>query len=88
MLSGVYAASADVYSFGITVSVLFGKHPFDLNTLELAYQVEAALRSDLKPILPSDMPKELAKLVLQCIAKNPNSRPDFVTIVQILKVIT
>ncbi|MGI9077832.1 MAG: protein kinase domain-containing protein, partial [Gemmatimonadaceae bacterium] len=67
---------ADIYSLGcLGYELLTGKPPFadqELHRLTIAHAVEVPV-----PIGPGrpDVPRQLADLVMQCLEKNPNARP-------------
>ena len=69
---------ADVYSFGITCSVILsGQEPYqDLNYGEVRPAVVAGLR----PELPRATPIKLQKLLEKCWHEDPNERPSFLQI--------
>eukprot|EP01113_Clastostelium_recurvatum_P006593 TRINITY_DN12994_c0_g1_i1.p1 TRINITY_DN12994_c0_g1~~TRINITY_DN12994_c0_g1_i1.p1 ORF type:complete len:222 (+),score=40.64 TRINITY_DN12994_c0_g1_i1:3-668(+) len=74
----VYSAKSDVFSFGVLMwEILARKQPHhDLRSDEAGIAVCAGQRLS---ILPS-FPRDLASLMHQCWATNPDDRPDFAAI--------
>lgn len=69
---------ADVYSFGITCSVILsGQEPYQdiLHT-----EVRSAVVGGKRPELPSATPLKLRRLLERCWHKDPNERPSFLEI--------
>lgn len=66
-------ASTDVYSLGIVAyECLAGKRPF---TGESQVAIAMAQINDTPPPLPDDIPDPVQRLVLACLAKDPDDRP-------------
>ncbi len=66
-------ASTDIYSLGIVAyECLAGKRPF---TGESQVAIAMAQINDTPPPLPDDVPLPVQRLVLACLAKDPNERP-------------
>jgi len=65
--------STDIYSLGIVAyECLAGKRPF---TGESQVAIAMAQINDAPPPLPSDVPEPVQRLVLACLAKDPQGRP-------------
>ena len=74
---------ADVYSFGITCSVILcGEEPYkDIHFGE----VRSAVAGGKRPELPSMTPPKLRRLLEKCWHKDPNERPTFLEIGKALR---
>lgn len=79
-----YSKKVDVYSFGIVLWELVTRLvPYqDMTPVQVAY---AVVNKNLRPTIPDDCPTELADLMEQCWKDNPERRPNFYQIVQILE---
>lgn len=72
----------DVYAYGLIVLLLFGGKiqtglpPFVIMTRKMKGE---------NPTIPPNVPKYLAKMILKCWSLDPNQRPSFDEIVEILK---
>jgi len=79
----LYSFPADVYSFALVCYVLLSRRlPFDDCTpLQAAMSVA---RSDSRPKLPANLPKNIADLIQQCWNKDPARRLDFEQVTQLL----
>jgi len=65
--------STDIYSLGIVAyECLAGKRPF---TGESQVAIAMAQINDAPPPLPDDVPQPVQRLVLACLAKDPQGRP-------------
>lgn len=75
-----YSFPADVYSFALVCYVLLSKRPpfDDCTPLQAAL---AVARQDLRPRLPSNLPRSLTDLIVASWNKDPAKRPDFESIV-------
>ncbi|CAL9102046.1 unnamed protein product [Musa acuminata var. zebrina] len=77
-----YNHKVDVYSFAIVLwELLHNRLPFEgMSNLQAAYAVA------FKNVRPSadDLPEELASILTSCWKEDPNSRPNFSQIVQML----
>jgi len=73
----------DVYSFGITLYEIvthLDPHPTLTNQ-----EVVNNIQNGLRPSIPSDCPKTLEVMMRMCWEANPNNRPTFTQILEILK---
>ncbi|MCB1273342.1 MAG: serine/threonine protein kinase [Leucobacter sp.] len=65
--------STDIYSLGIVAyEALAGRRPF---TGESQVAIAMAQINDTPPPLPADVPEPVQRLVLACLAKDPQGRP-------------
>ncbi|WP_084028510.1 serine/threonine-protein kinase [Candidatus Rhodoluna planktonica] len=66
--------STDIYSLGIVAyEALAGKRPF---TGESQMAIAMAQINEAPPALPDDVDPRVANLVMSCLAKKPNQRPE------------
>ncbi|ETO29225.1 Kelch repeat-containing protein [Reticulomyxa filosa] len=78
-----YSTKSDVYSFGITLwELLTGQEPYaDVDPVNTAVEV---LVSQKRPKMYETIPPKIQKLMKRCWDSDPNTRPDFAEIIQIL----
>ncbi len=91
MLTGNYSSKSDVFSFGILLGEIWGKHPFD-HFSQFHSNTAILVALEKKLIVPSfpqkPCPDEISKLISQCIAWEAEERPNFEEITQrLLKVV-
>ncbi|KAL5203092.1 hypothetical protein ABZP36_014044 [Zizania latifolia] len=79
-----YGRKVDVYSFGLLLwELVSGSIPYEeMTPLQAAF---AVVNKNLRPIIPSSCPAPLRVLIEQCWSCQPEKRPEFCQIVQILK---
>ncbi|XP_006646318.1 serine/threonine/tyrosine-protein kinase HT1-like [Oryza brachyantha] len=79
-----YGRKVDVYSFGLILWEMFtGSVPYeDLNPFQAAF---AVFDKNERPVIPSSCPAALRLLIEQCWTSQPDKRPEFWQIVQILE---
>ncbi|GLT33201.1 hypothetical protein SLA2020_078060 [Shorea laevis] len=77
-----YNHKVDAYSFAIVLwELIHNKLPFEgMSNLQAAY---AAAFKNVRPSA-DDLPKDLASIVTSCWQEDPNSRPNFTQIIQLL----
>jgi serine/threonine protein kinase len=88
--SEVLDVRSDIYSLGVVMfEMLTGKHPFQTTTSASCRRYQAhcfQTKYDLEEIISEvEIPQELKKLVMDCLAKEINKRPQ--TINQVLKIL-
>ena len=82
-----YTTKADVYSYGIIMwEVCTREIPYDYCSYEnILYRVSYKKERPNLSRLPNDTPKEFEELMQKCWEHDPNSRPDFDAIIEIIK---
>ncbi|XP_031260195.1 serine/threonine-protein kinase STY13 [Pistacia vera] len=77
-----YNHKVDIYSFGIVLwELIHNKLPFEgMSNLQAAY---AAAFKNVRPSA-EDLPEDLALIVTSCWKEDPNARPNFTQIIQML----
>uniref|UniRef100_A0ACD5TEY5 Uncharacterized protein n=1 Tax=Avena sativa TaxID=4498 RepID=A0ACD5TEY5_AVESA len=79
-----YCRKVDVYSFGLVLwELVSGSIPYEeMTPLQAAF---AVVNKNLRPVVPSSCPTPLQQLMEQCWSVQPDKRPEFSQIVQILE---
>jgi len=79
-----YCRKVDVYSFGLVLwELVSGSIPYEeMTPLQAAF---AVVNKNLRPVVPSSCPAPLQQLMEQCWSVQPDKRPEFSQIVQILE---
>jgi serine/threonine protein kinase len=78
-----YTETVDVYSYAMILYYLLGGKP-PWPTLNGIVAVEKAALDGERPPIPRDWDMRLSKLLQQCWDENPQNRPPFGKIIQIL----
>ena len=72
-LGHVATGASDIYALGIIAwEMLVGRKPFDAGS---AVATALAQVNDPAPALPDDVPADLRRIVMSCLAKEPERRP-------------
>ena len=82
-----YTTKADVYSYGIIMwEVCTREMPYDYCSREnILFRVSVKKERPNLTRLPNDTPKEFEELMQKCWEHDPNLRPDFDAIIEIIK---
>jgi serine/threonine protein kinase len=73
--SASYAASADIYSFGIIINAMWRRHkPYEESDFNGVLQLLSSVQDGLRPIIPEDCPKFLSELMSKCWCGLPQDR--------------
>jgi len=84
----VYSEKIDTFSFGVMISEMFGKKPFDFPPNTRQWQRTAMIRNnEVSASLPVDCPSEMKELIMKCLETKPENRPSFTEIVSALKLL-
>ena len=82
MWEGNYTTAADSFSFGMVFyEILTSKIPYEDAQ---PYEVISIVIGGKRPNLPENLPKTLVNLIDQCWAHDPQARPTFPQICEIL----
>lgn len=74
---------ADVYSFAVMCSaILTGEEPFE--KVFPRRDLQTHILKGVRPLLPGDLPEEFSKLIRKRWDTNPDARPDFKIICEVL----
>ena len=82
-----YTTKSDVYSFGIIIwEVCTREMPYDnINKETILYRVSVNRERPSKKRIPNDTPVKLKELMERCLEHEPNKRPSFENIINIIK---
>jgi serine/threonine protein kinase len=74
---------ADVYSFGVLLYEMFaGLRPFTAESVEQLFQIIRERPVNLEPLGQAVVPEPLRRLVAECLAKDPQARPQSFTVIR------
>jgi len=81
-----YTEKADVYSYGVCLWEFWTRRdPYEgMATFQIIFAVGT---EGLRPVIPSECPREYAKLIEDCWDSDPRNRPSFLEVIEKLKTI-
>ena len=79
-----YTEKADVYSFGIILWEFWSKDPPYKGVLAKDVGNKVKIDKNYRPIIPEEVPKEIAELMECCWDHDPNKRPTFLEIINFI----
>eukprot|EP01114_Cavostelium_apophysatum_P020602 TRINITY_DN6952_c0_g1_i2.p1 TRINITY_DN6952_c0_g1~~TRINITY_DN6952_c0_g1_i2.p1 ORF type:complete len:962 (-),score=141.12 TRINITY_DN6952_c0_g1_i2:48-2933(-) len=81
--SRVYGMKTDVWAYGVTLIEIFTRNiPYpEYDTVQVASLIAT---KELAPVVPQDVPPHIAKVMAACFQNEPNLRPDFKEICEML----
>jgi len=79
-----YTTKADVYSFGVCLWEMVTRDEVYPNIAPFQIIVSVATKN-LRPVIPTDISKELAELIQRCWDDNPKERYDFKDLVEVFE---
>lgn len=71
-----YDEKSDVYSFGVILWEILTRQVF-LSQFKHRFEIEDAICSGIRPVIPDSIPSELAELIQFCWDGDPKKRPPF-----------
>lgn len=87
MLGLDYNEKADVFSYGMVLAEIITRKKPNEHTLKRELPNYAVNFDELRSLTPKDCPKSFLKLTMDCLAVEPERRPDFAAVVERLKVL-
>jgi len=81
----VYSVKSDVWSYGVTLVEILdqGQEPYpDLDAVQAA---SAVMHKGIRPRIPESCPAKLQQLLDECFSREPDKRPDFKKILDVLQ---
>ena len=79
-----YTEKADVYSFGIILWEFWSRDPPYKGVKAKDVAKKVRVNKTYRPIIPNDVPKEIAELMECCWDADPDKRPTFLEIINFL----
>ena len=79
-----YTEKADVYSFGIILWEFWSKDPPYKGVKAKEVAIKVKNNKDYRPVIPDDVPEEIAELMECCWDADPEKRPTFIEIINFL----
>jgi serine/threonine-protein kinase TNNI3K len=82
-----YTRAIDVYAFALVLYRLVTKLPLFAEYQKTAYQLVTAVRRGVRPNIPPTMVPEVAALIRECWAQDPEARPTFAAVFERIRAI-
>ena len=82
--NGTYTEKADVFSFGIILWEFWSKDPPYKGIKAKDVAIKVKLNDNYRPLIPDEVPEDIAELMRCCWDSDPDKRPTFLEIVKFL----
>ena len=81
IINDTYTEKADVYSFGIILWEFWSKDPPYKGVKAKEVAIKVKNNKNYRPVIPDEVPQEIAELMKVCWDENPDKRPSFIDII-------